>query len=115
MSTNFRENLRNELNFQGLTIKELSARAGIPVASLDCYLGARATIPSVDTAFKIAQALKVSIDYLVTGNNNIKINPSKKKKNQEALNLINLIDNLNSEQCRAIYNMISILKRKTRE
>ena len=112
MGSNFRENLRNELNFQGLTIKELSARTGIPVASLDCYLGTRATIPSVDAAFKIAQALKVSIDYLVTGDTIIKTNPSKKKRSQEAQNLINLIDNLNPEQCRAIYNMISILKQK---
>ena len=112
MGTNFRDNLRNELNFQGIMIKELSARTGIPVATLDCYLGTRATIPSVDAAYKIAQALQVSVDYLVSGDNIYKINPPKRKISQEERNLINIIESLNPEQCIAIYNMISILKKQ---
>jgi len=108
MSNNFRENLRNELNFQNVTIKELSARTGIPIPTLDCYLGARATVPSVDAAYKIAQALRVSIEYLINGENTNTANPAKKKKSQEAQNVIKWIENLNSEQYKAINNMISI-------
>ena len=67
MDYNFRENLRNELNYQGVTVKELSTRTGIPIASLDCYLGTRATVPSVENAVKIAHELKVSVEYLVMG------------------------------------------------
>ena len=67
MTNNFRDNLRSELNFQDITIKELSARTGIPIPSLDCYLGSRATMPSVDTAYKIAHALQVSVEYLLVG------------------------------------------------
>lgn len=63
----FRENLRDELDFQGLTVKELSAKTGIIKGSLDNYLGARASIPPADVAVKIAQALNVSVEYLVTG------------------------------------------------
>ena len=112
MSSNFRENLRNELNYQGIMIKELSAKTGIPVATLDCYLGARATIPSIDAAYKIAQALKVPVDYLISGEDiNISI-PSRKIKSHEARNLINLIGSLSPEQCRAIYDMILSIKTK---
>lgn len=65
----FRENLRDELDFQGLTVKELSAKTGIIKGSLDNYLGVRASIPPADVAVKIAQALNVTVEYLVTGKN----------------------------------------------
>ena len=34
----FRENLRNELDFQGLTVKELSAKTGIVKGTLDIVI-----------------------------------------------------------------------------
>jgi len=106
MVNNFGRNLRSELNFQDITIKELSSRTGIPVATLDCYLGTRATVPSVDAAYKIAQALQVSVEYLVSGENTSINNPSKKKISQEARNVINWIESLTSEQCKAVYNLV---------
>lgn len=63
----FKENLRNELDFQGLTVKELSAKTGIIKGTLDNYLGIRSSIPPADIAVKIAKALGVSVEYLVTG------------------------------------------------
>lgn len=65
--TSFKENLRNELDFQGLTVKELSQRTGIIKGTLDNYLGIRESIPPADIAVRIAQALNVSVEYLVTG------------------------------------------------
>jgi len=117
MGNNFRENLRSELNFQGVAIKELSARTGIPIATLDCYLGTRATVPSVEAAFKIAQALQVSIESLLIGEKassesfNIGKKASKeyhpKKTSREAREIIRWIESLNAEQCKAILKMIS--------
>jgi transcriptional regulator with XRE-family HTH domain len=72
MRTNFRENLRAELDFLGLTVKELSARTGIAKGTLDCYLGVRASMPPADIAAKIANALDVTVEYLVTGKKNKK-------------------------------------------
>ena len=111
MSCNFKENLRNELDYQGIIVKELSARTGIPIATLDCYLGTRETIPSVETAVKIAQALQVSVEYLVIGRN---LNHQKagEKLCREARELIHLIENLNQEQCRAIIKLLSVFKQK---
>lgn len=65
--SSFRENLRNELDFQGLTVKELSAKTGIIKGTLDNYLGIRGSIPPADIAVKIADALHVSVEFLVTG------------------------------------------------
>jgi len=109
MGFNFRENLRSELDFKGLTVKELSARTGIPIATLDCYLGMRATVPSVDAAFKIAKALQVSVEYLVAGEREDIEKPTK-ASNREARDIIQWIESLNSEQCRAIYKLIIALK-----
>jgi transcriptional regulator with XRE-family HTH domain len=67
MGSNFRENLRDELDYQDLTVKELSSRTMIPKATLDCYLGARSSLPTVDVAVKIATVLGVTVEYLVTG------------------------------------------------
>lgn len=69
MECNFRQNLRNELSFQDLTVKELSCKTGIPKPTLDCYLGARETMPPVDIAVRIANALNVSVEFLVNGKN----------------------------------------------
>lgn len=63
----FRENLRNELDFQGLTVKELSAKTGIVKGTLDNYLGIRASIPPADIAVKIAKVLNVTVEYLICG------------------------------------------------
>ena len=67
MGSNFRENLRNELDFQGMAVKELSAKTKIPVTTLDCYLRTRSTVPSAENAVKIARALRVSVERLVIG------------------------------------------------
>ena len=75
----FKENLRNELDFQGLTVKELSAKTGIIKGSIDNYLGVRASIPPADVAVRIAKALHVSVEYLVTGKDE-KIIPSAYEK-----------------------------------
>ena len=67
MKANFRANLRAELDFLGLTVKDLSDKTGIPKRTLDCYLGARFSIPPADIATKIASALGVTVEFLVTG------------------------------------------------
>jgi transcriptional regulator with XRE-family HTH domain len=67
MESHFKQNLRAELDYHDLTVKELSAKTGIPKGTLDCYLGARASIPPADLAVKIAGVLGVSVEYLITG------------------------------------------------
>jgi len=109
MSHNFKENLRNELDYQGITVKELSIRTGIPIPTLDCYLGTRATIPSVEAAVKIAQSLQVSVEYLVMGDTAGTGKPLG-KPGREAREIIRWIENLNPEQCKAILKLVRVFK-----
>ncbi|MCR5125544.1 MAG: helix-turn-helix domain-containing protein [Treponema sp.] len=68
MEKSFKDNLRDELNYQDITVKELSLKTGIPKPTLSCYLSARNTMPPADIAVRIAKSLNVSVEYLVTGN-----------------------------------------------
>lgn len=63
----FRENLKSELAYKGMLVKELAALSGISRHTLDNYLNVRGHIPSADIAVKIARVLNVSVEYLVTG------------------------------------------------
>jgi len=109
MNHNFKENLRNELDYQGITVKELSVRTGIPIPTLDCYLGTRATMPSVKAAVKIAQSLQVSVEYLVIGDA-ARSGKSFDKPGREAREIIRWVEDLNSEQCKAVLKLIKAFK-----
>lgn len=63
----FRENLKAELTYQGILVKELSAKTGISKRTLDNYLREKGSMPPADYAVLIAKALNTSVEYLVTG------------------------------------------------
>jgi len=63
----FKENLKAELAYSGMLVKELSASSGINQHTLNNYLSKRGQIPSIEAGVKIAQALGVSAEYLVFG------------------------------------------------
>jgi len=63
----FKENLKSELLYSGMLVKELAVKSGVNKYSLDNYLNARGQVPSVEAAVKIARSLGVSVEYLVTG------------------------------------------------
>ena len=69
----FKDNLRDELNYQGMIVKELAEKSGVPKGTIDHYLAEKNTEPIADNAVKIAQALGVSVEYLVTGNVSVKV------------------------------------------
>ena len=68
MEVNFRKNLRTLLDYEYVSVKELAEMTGIPKRTLENYLGARESLPPIDYAYKIAKALHVSMEYLLTGN-----------------------------------------------
>jgi transcriptional regulator with XRE-family HTH domain len=63
----FRENLKSELQYADMPVKELAARSGVKKTTLDSYLGIHGYTPSVTAALCIAHALGVSVEYLVEG------------------------------------------------
>jgi transcriptional regulator with XRE-family HTH domain len=65
----FKENLKDELKFQDVTVKELAYKTEINKRTIDNYLRENESQPTVENAVKIAQALGVTVEYLVTGQN----------------------------------------------
>ena len=64
----FRENLKDELTYRDIQTKELAALTGISLHTLNHYLVQNGTAPSAENAMKIATALGVSVEYLMSGN-----------------------------------------------
>lgn len=64
----FKERLRDEIEYRGLLVKEVSAAVGISNSTFLSYIDARGVLPNVETAVKIAKYLGVSVEYLVDGN-----------------------------------------------
>ena len=98
----FKENLKSELSYQGILVKELASKTGISKSTLDNYLNVREYMPSADAAVKIANALDITVEYLVTGKEKVPVKSSLgpeiwdlinnyKKLSQEDRNLINAI------------------------
>jgi transcriptional regulator with XRE-family HTH domain len=84
----FKENLKAELVYSGMLVKELSALSGVSKYSIDNYLSVRGQTPSAEAAVKIARALGVSVEYLVDGVKPRQILPLHLSKETRALALI---------------------------
>lgn len=63
----FRENLKEELTFQDIKVKELAEMTGISKHTLDHYLATNGSQPQAELAVKIAHALHTSVENLVCG------------------------------------------------
>lgn len=100
----FKENLRSAMDFQDMTIKELSFKTGISKRSLENYLNARSSIPPADYACKIAEALNTTVEILVNGDSSAKF--SKFKKYSKYFSLLDVFDSLPERKKAAVQNLI---------
>lgn len=66
----FRDNLKSQIEYKGLIIKELAAKTGISKRTLDTYVDKRGVIPNAEIAVKLAKALDTSVEFLVLGHEN---------------------------------------------
>ena len=63
----FRERLKEVMAYHDIKTQELAEKSGVNKRTIDHYLMSDSQEPSVSKAVKIAQALNVSVEYLVTG------------------------------------------------
>ena len=60
----FGENLKKEMGFQGIERKQMAEKANVSLSALASYIrGEKA--PPIDIAARLADALDVSVDYLL--------------------------------------------------
>ena len=96
----FNENLKGELEFRGMPVKELASKTGIPKKTLDKYLLSNSSMPPADKAVLIAKTLEVTVEYLVTGN--------KMPKDETTNHFL-------SPELRSIKNCVEMLSREKRK
>jgi transcriptional regulator with XRE-family HTH domain len=98
----FAENLRSELDYRGLIVKQLAEKTGVNINTLNHYLSGKKSMPPADAAVKIAAALGVTVEYLVTGKDD------KRKKG-------NVSDVSAYLQYRPLFDNLRLLQRDVRE
>ena len=95
MEVNFWQVVLDELEYQGKTRKWLAAEADFDVSTIGSGLK-RNGLPLVDLALRIANALKVPVEYLVTGKNQSPNNNSKPEDLHKYHKYAKTIENLDS-------------------
>ena len=113
---NFWERVDKELEFLGKTRKSLAIEVGFNLGNIGkgIQLG---SIPSAETAVKIAQVLGVSVEYLVNGTENIKsLSQKETEQNQLRLyrkyhNLIKKMENFSEEKQTVVNNLVKDLEK----
>ena len=113
----FKENLKSELDYKNVKVKELAAETGISRRTIDQYLASAAKMPSAENAVKIAQVLGVSVEYLVNGTENTK-SPSQKETEQNQLrlyrkyhNLIEKMERFSEDKQTVVNNLVNDLEK----
>lgn len=104
----FKDNLREEISFQGLQIKEIALRTGISNSTFLSYVDARGSIPNAEIAVKIAQALGVSVEYLVTG----KESPKEPVLTTETKKIVSLLSSLEPKEKEAFLTLLEAIAKK---
>ncbi len=106
----FWNRVEEELNFQGKTKKELAIITGIKEHTLHKGFE-RKSSPSADAAQKIAKALNVSIEYLITGKDpekahtDVCISPDIRA-------MITKMNKFSPEEKQVIFDMVDVLAKK---
>lgn len=97
----FRTRLKEEMEAQGFNPASLSVRAGLNRRAVTDILSGAALSPRISTAFKLAKALNLSLDELLSGRRPVTIAPG----------LAELLANYDIAQQERIADVIRILRK----
>jgi len=104
----FKENLKAELAFKNILIKELASISGVNRRTIDNYLREDGSMPSADAAVRIAGALGVTVEYLITGNEQKERTPSTPFPDSRVV--LKNLEALNKRDRKIVLNLIKSLK-----
>lgn len=91
----FRDNLKEQIEYKGMIIKEVAAKAGISKRTMDTYVDSRAVIPNAEIAVKLAEALDTTVEYLVKGSEKKRTLDVPKKEHKSFDKYKKIIEDLN--------------------
>ena len=111
----FRDNLREALDFSGMEQKELAAKTGISLKTIENYVKKDSSVPSAEKAVLIAQALGVTVEYLIIGNRPKKTAaPPIPPQNKEILDTVSKLNKYNTEVIFSLAKTLLHLQTKTK-
>jgi transcriptional regulator with XRE-family HTH domain len=105
----FKENLKQQLSYSGMYVKELAAKSGVKKQTIDSYLNVNASMPSAKSAVAIAHVLNVSVEYLVTGQETETNNP---RYPVEARLAVEIIAKMNEKNRKMLLAIIKAMKKQ---
>ncbi len=104
----FKENLKAELALKNILIKELASISGINRRTIDNYLRENGSMPSADVAVRIANALGVTVEYLISDNEQKERTPSMPFPDSRVV--LKNLEALNKRDRKIVLNLIKSLK-----
>ena len=115
----FNENLKAELEYNGMPVKELAHKTGIPKQTIDKYLLSNGSMPTADKAVKIAQILGVSVEYLIDGEKSLINKTHNKYLSPETRSIRDCIEPLPREKRKiietAVLELAKLLRRPIKD
>lgn len=111
----FSKNLRGELEYKCMLVKELAHATGIPKKTLDKYLLTEGSMPSADNALAIAQTLGVTVEYLLTGKEIPQIEMPHKPFSPEMRSIAVFVEPLPREKRKIVEQTVAELVRLLRK
>jgi len=93
------------MDFSYIGQKELAAKTGLSLKTIENYVKKDSSIPSADKAVLIAQALGVTVEYLVTGKD-AKNTGGIKPENKEIIDILQKLNTYNHEVVSSIAKML---------
>ena len=105
----FWNNVKEELDYKDMSQKELSASTNISYNTLQSWI-TKDRLPDAQDAVKIARALNVSVERLVTGQENIS-----KELNKETNEMLHDIRHLSTEDFKIAKILIHRLSGQARQ
>ena len=115
MEKNFKKFLREELDYQGLTVKELAVKSGVAKGAIDSYLSKQASMPPADTAALIADALGVTVEYLLNGQDGSRESITPFFSSPKKRSLLRVFDELPPEDQKLALDFVKLLKKNRDE
>ncbi|MBO7122606.1 MAG: helix-turn-helix transcriptional regulator [Treponema sp.] len=106
----FKENLKDELRYQGVLVKELAAKSGVPKGTIDHYLAEKSASPIAENAVKIARALNVTVEYLVTGKDFVPSKSGRPPYSAQIRALAEKLSCMNQKQLKLSSVLISVIE-----
>jgi transcriptional regulator with XRE-family HTH domain len=104
----FKENLKAELAYKNIMVKELASISGINRRTIDNYLRKDSSIPSADAVVRIAAALGVTVEYLITGN--VQQERGASQPVPDSRIILKNLETLNKRDRKIVVNLIKSLK-----